>query len=642
MSGSTSAGSGRSGSAKEVLGLNGSAHAGRKALVIVTAIVLVAYLAAVGAVYVWAVEQVPDKRHALTYWRHVAVRPAQVIRIVKTEEEVGLYTLGIMTLVWCAGALWLTGKAKIATRPEVSSQYGSHGTSRWAEPEEVVRNFAETGQGAVLGRLRVGGRWRTVIYPWSGKARNRFVLIVGPPGSGKTSRYSLPNLLHAAAVDRDRSLVLTDPKGEMFRQMAALLKEREFEIRVINLIHPKASDRYNPMDYVRSVEDAFRLANTIIANTSGQSVTGDAFWVNAERSLLACLIWYVKTALKPEFQHLATVLHLGTAFGKDPELMEWVFAAKELDPIAKQLYGLISGLSSKTRDGVFIGFSTRLQLWASPEIAAMTAGSDFQLGDLGRRRIALFLVIPDHHSTYQALTSLFFDQAFQELITEADEQGGRLPFEVRMMLEEMANIGRIPDLEKRLATIRSRGLLVEMILQTVGQLKALYGEAWNTITGCSDTIVALAANDQETAEWISKRLGTMTIRTTSTSSTATDKGDSRSQSYHYTSRALMLSDEVQGQGEGGLDQDELIVIQRGLPPARLGKYPVDDFPGQEERTPMEPRMHRTKPRPSNPVPLPKLPTAAPRDREPAQAQAESKQDAGDLQWLHPFEKPKGG
>lgn len=592
------------------------------------------YLAALGAVYLWVAGQFPTRAEALANWRHIAARPGLVIQAMKTNEEVGLYTLGLLTLAWCGWAVWVAGRAKTARKPEVSSHYGSHGTGRWAEAGEVLRQFAESGPGAVLGRLKVGGRWRTVIYPWTGKARNRFLLIIGPPGSGKTSRYSLPNLLHAAQVDQERSLILTDPKGELYRQMAALLKGQSFEVRVVNLIDPRCSDRYNPMDYVRTVEDAFRLANTIIANTSAQSVTGDAFWVNAERSLLACLIWYAKVALEPKYQHLATVLHLGSAFGKDSELMERVFQAPDLDPTARQLYGLISGLTSKTRDGVFIGFAVRLQLWASPEIAALTGASDFHLRDLGRRRIALFLIIPDHHSTYQALTSLFFDQAFQELIAEADEQGGRLPFEVRMLLEEMANIGRIPDLEKRLSTVRSRGLLVEMVLQTVGQLKALYGEAWNTITGCADTIVTLAANDQETAEWISKRLGTMTIRTTSTSSTVTDKGDSRSQSYHYTSRALLLPDEVQGQGEGGLGQDELLLIQRGLPPARLGKYPVEEFPGQDQRTPLEPRQHRLQPRPKDPAPLPPLPGAL---SPPPQQAGE-----GGLQWLHASKKEVDG
>lgn len=492
------------------------------------------------------------------------------------------------------GVMILSGLASTRSAgeaPTEASEYGSHGTAKWATPKEILQRFSSEGAGAVLGRLPHGKVWRPVIFPWSTRTRNRFILIVGPPGSGKSSRYSLPNLVHAAQHDPDRSLLITDPKGELYRNMAGQLRQQGFEIRTINLLNPRASDRYNPLDYVHTVEDAFRLANTIISNTSGSTTHGDPFWINAEKALLTCLIWYVKTAQEPQYQHLGAVLHLGNTFAKDPELMESVFSNPSLDETAKTLYAQIASLSEKTRDGVFIGFAVRLQLWTSKQICTLTAGSDFHLRDLGRRRITLFLIIPDHHSTYQALTSLFFDQTFQELIAEADEHGGRLPFEVRLMLEEMANIGRIADLEKRLSTIRSRGLLVEMILQTIGQLKALYGDAWNTITGCADTVLVLAANDQETAEWVSKRLGTTTIKTSSTSNTNTDRGGSDSRSYHFTSRALMLPDEVQGQGRQGLRDDELLLIQRGIPPARLIKYPIDEFPGAEGRTETDPSSH---------------------------------------------------
>jgi type IV secretion system protein VirD4 len=586
-------------------------------IVAALAVFILVYLVGAAALLVDVLGQSSNADHAFAWWTDVVVHPRAVIRLLLVDRTLQGRALGIggvlgSLVLW--GFLELKGKSN---KPVVASHYGSHGTGRWATAEEVMRAFPAEGAGAILGRIWRRRQWRTVVFPWNSKTRNRFLLIIGPPGSGKTSRYSLPNLIHAAAGDKGRSILATDPKGELYRNMAGLLRQRGFEVRAINLLHPQASDRYNPMDYVRSVEDAFRLANTIIANTSGHSVTGDAFWTNAERSLLACLIWYVKTALEPKYQHLGTVLTLGTAFAKDAQLMESIFAADGLDPTVKVLYGQISGLSDKTRDGVFIGFAVRLQLWTSREVAALTAASDFSLRDLGRRPMALFLIIPDHHSTYQAITSLFFDQAFQELIAEADEAGGRLKCEVRFMLEEMANIGRIPDLEKRLATIRSRGILVEMILQTMGQLKALYGEAWNTVVGCADTIVALAANDQETAEWLSKRLGTATIQTTSTSSTETEKGDSSSLSYHYTSRALMLPDEIQGQGEQGLEQDELLLIQRGLPPARLQKFPVEEFPGEAERIPADPRKHRITARPVDPAPVPDPLKLVPQDHAPA-------------------------
>jgi type IV secretion system protein VirD4 len=533
-----------------------------------------------------------DMETAIAGWREEAAYPLHVIRRTFRDPAVQPYTLSTGVLLLCGVASLAVGGQGRPSRPSLASGYGSHGTGRWATEGEVAQNFADDGPGAVLGRVRSGMGWRHVIHPFESKLRNRFVVIFGPPGSAKTTGYVLPNLLHAVRVDQGRSLMMCDPKAELYRNTAHLFRQAGLQVRVINLDNPTHSDRYNPLDYVHTLEDALRLANTIIANTSAGEARGDPFWVNAEKTLLACLIWYVKGRLSAEDQHLGTVLHLGNAFARDQNLMEAAFA--ELPPAhgARQLYNVIAALTDKTRDGVFVGFAVRLQLWASEQITALTASSDFNLRELGRRPTVLYLIIPDHHTTYRALTSLFFDQAFQELIAEAEAQGGRLPVEVRIVLEELANIGRIPDLDKRLATIRSRGLIVELVLQTLGQLESLYGDTWETIIGCSDTVVVLGANDLKSAEYISKRLGTATIRTSSTSLTQAERGQAESLSYHYTSRPLLLPDEVQGQGEGGLQQDEVLVIQRGLPPVRIRKCFVWEFPGQEEIEAADPAAYQ--------------------------------------------------
>lgn len=486
-----------------------------------------------------------------------------------------LFTFGVAALCGIA-YLALASGDKAPTSPADASGYGSHGTGRWATREEILRHFAGSGPGAVLGRLK----GRAVIHSFEQTLRNRFVVLIGPPGSGKTTRYSITNLLHAAEVDRRRSIVVTDPKGEMYRTTAAVMREAGFRVRVLNLDNPLSSERYNPMDYVHSAEDAMRLANAVIANTENPHGGGEAFWTNSERSLIAAVIWYVRCALMPEHQHLATVLHLIGTFHADPQLMAAAFAHLPPDHEARRYYGVVAPLTDKTRDGVFVGASVRLQLWAIAGITELTAVSDFDLRDLGQTPTVLYLIIPDSHSTYRVLTSLLFDQAFQELTALADAQlNGRLPVEVRLMLEEMANIGRIPDLQARLATIRSRGIIVEMVLQTLGQLKHLYGDASSTILGCSDTLCVLAVNDQETARYVSDRLGTTTIRVSGTSQTKATERESQGVSQHYMARPLLLPDEVQGQGYGGLRADDMLVIQRGLPPARIQKYPYEEHPG---------------------------------------------------------------
>jgi type IV secretion system protein VirD4 len=572
------------------------------AVIVASGALIMAYLIGAAALLLSHMASGGGLDQAITAWKADLGSPRSVLRRLVVDRQLRTEAFGLTVVLVCGvGALAIGGGKQAPEAPLPASHYGSHGTGRWATPEEIVATFPEEGAGALLGRLDQGRRWRPVVFPWSSTRRNRFVLLIGPPGSGKTYCYSLPNLLHAAEVDRKRTLVLTDPKGDLHRDTASHLQKRGFQVLTLNLIDFAASSRYNPMDYVSTPEQAQKLAATILANTDGAHGGGDPFWREAEGSLLACMIWFVKATLPAAHQHLGCVLHLTAAFGANKELMNQAFARFDQNDSRRRLYGPVALLEDKTRTGVFVGVTaSRLKIWASEQITSLTAASDFRIRDLAQKPTVLYLIIPDADPTYRVLSSLFFDQVFQELIAEADEGGGRLKVECRLLLEEMANIGRIPDLDKRLATIRSRGILVEMVLQTLGQLKALYGEAWNTICGCADTLVVLGANDLETARYVSDRLGTTTIRTASVSQTQAEHGGSEGLSYSYTARPLMLPDEVAGQGEGGLGPDELLLVQRGLAPARLQKYPAKSHPQFEQLKPLQ----RTRATPRPPVKLP--------------------------------------
>jgi type IV secretion system protein VirD4 len=498
------------------------------------------------------------------------------------------------TMAMALGALFLMNRRSGAPgAPQDAAGYGSHGSSRWASNDEVAAAFRSQGSGALLGRIpaqvqkrrglrrrsEAGQDWQPVIFPFDRKQGNRFVVIFGPPGSGKTFCVTAPNVLHHGAYDTRRSIVITDPKGDLYRDTAAWMQKSGFEVLAFNLVNFDRSWAFNPMDLVQSPEDAQRLAATIVANTEGPHAGGEAFWRHSEEALIACLVWYVKATLPPEEQHLGNVLNLAGAFAADKELMDRCFQKyPATDPI-RRLYAPVAGLEDKTRSGVFVGVTaSRLKIWASDRIASLTAQSDFDIRQLGEKPTALYLIIPDADSTYRVLSSLFFDQVFQQLILLADEKGGRLPVECRMILEELANIGRIPDLDKRLATVRSRGFIIEMVLQTLGQLKHVYGiDAYSTILGCSDTTLVLGANDLETARYVSDLLGRTTIKTASESVTQAERGGSQGVSQQYTGRPLMTPEEIMGKGEAGLKKSEAILIQGGLQ-ARIEKLPVDSMP----------------------------------------------------------------
>lgn len=488
-----------------------------------------------------------------------------LLRILHPNSEVAqrwwLYHLlgavGLITL-W----FWLNPRPRV---PTPAPEYGSHGSARWATDRDLRRHLRADGSGLILGKS--GGK--PLVLPADPTApHNQLAIIFGGPGSRKTRTFVIPNTL----TEDEASLVITDPKAEMYAHTAEDLRQRGYRIQVLNLLDKVHSDRWNPLDYVGSVGDATDLATSIVANTTNPNrVKGDPFWDNAEQALLTALILYVKHHRPPVEQHLASVLELGTE--PPPEVLDHIFRLLPRDSAARRFYRTFLRAEERVRAGILAGFGSRLQLWNDPEVVGLTANSDLRLEDLAAEKTAMYLIIPDSTATYAPLTALFYQQLFQTLYREADQNGGALPRRVRCRMDEVANCGFIPELDKRLSTMRSRLVSVEMILQSLGQLKNRYPQQWSELIGCCDTMLYLGGNDMETAQYVSGKLGNTTILVSSQGDSLGQTHRSHSENQSYQGRPLLYPDECMR-----LPADQSLVLLKGCDPARVTKLDFTELP----------------------------------------------------------------
>lgn len=479
-------------------------------------------------------------------------------------QRAWLQVMGAAVSLLVAGGFSLMERRPRA--PKQAADYGSHGSARWAQSSELRQRLATSGPGLIVGQLpplNRGAPPRYLIHPPRPRGLNQFVLVFGGAGSYKSASYVIPNLLH----ETETSVVCPDPKGECWRETAAVKAAQNYRIEVMDFINFQRSRRWNPLDYVHTPQDALRLAATIIANTDNPNVGktgGDPFWPMAEQAFITALVLYVKLHRPADEHHLANVLTLGTEL--DQEQLNALFDALKPDDPARRYYRTFHRAEEKVRSGIVIGFATRLQLWNDDAVIRLTAASDFDLRDLGRQKTVLYVIIPAGERTYAPLLALFWNQMAQELTRLADSHDGRLPVPVRMRMEEAANIGTIPDLEQRVSTTRGLGIWWEFIFQTLGQFKARYPGVWSEIAGNCDTWLYLGGNDLETQEYISTRLGNTTIQIQATSTGKTTQGETAGESAQYTARALQMADEL-----GRLPESKQVLLQRGHAPALVDK-----------------------------------------------------------------------
>lgn len=405
--------------------------------------------------------------------------------------------------------------------------------------------------------------------------RNLNVLCIGGSGTGKSRFFVMPNLERGLS-----SVVVTDPKGELLRQCRPGLEEAGFQVRVLNLIDFVASDGFNPMAYLRpghEPEDVALLVRTIIANTStpGQKPSGgDPFWERAEAALLNALVAFVAATAPVEQRHLGEVMDLLSRMqaSKDDALSPvdelFLHAAEfgqgsELLTYAVSQYRVYQQAAAKTSASILVTTGARLAPLHIPAIRRILSTDSLALDRVGQEKTAIFAVISDSDKQFAWLSALMFSMFFQRSVWLADQQpDGMLPVPVTCWMDEFANIGRLPDFEIAMATVRSRGISAVLMIQALGQGKALYGDAWTTIMGNCDTVLFLGSQDQETRKWVAEALGKETIRTVDSSISHGRRGGG-SRNVKTIARDLLSADEV-----GRLPGGEAIVLVRGLPPFR--------------------------------------------------------------------------
>lgn len=451
--------------------------------------------------------------------------------------------------------------------PKEAAAYGSHGTAELDDDQALSRRFAEDGAGLILGQLpttKTGQPPRWLIHPSEHKL-NQFVLLVGSAGSFKSSCYIITNTLH----ETQASLVVADPKGEIYRETAAVKEAQGYRVRVINYVDMHLSARQNPLTYVRRPEDAVTAANVIIHNTENpqRASAGDGFFDMAEQALLTALILYVRRHCPPQEQNLGSVLALGTE--PSQEELNAIFDALPREDPARRYYRTFRQAEDKTRACILLGFANRLQLWNLQTVEALTAPTDFDLADLGRERTCLYVIFPlgAKAKPLFPLMSLLWTQLCDELIDLANHQPtGQLTVPVRFRIDEAANIGHIPGLDLRVSTTRGLGLWWELAFQTMPQFKAKY-HTWGAIAGCCDSWLYFGSNDLETQKDISLRLGRTTIQVQSANESHSEGGRaSEGHGKSYTGRDLMTPDEL-----ARLEDTRAVLMQRGRNPAIVTK-----------------------------------------------------------------------
>lgn len=477
--------------------------------------------------------------------------------------------LGSLLLYGCGIALYYSSREN--RRP--GEEYGS---AKWGNPKELNRKYMDhqhkDANIILTQRVRLGMDGYIT-------QRNMNVLVVGGSGSGKTRFFCKPNIYSANC-----SYLITDPKGELLRAAGALLAAQGYEVRVFNLIDPSQSDGYNPFSYIHSEKDVLTLIDNLIKNTTPRNASSnDPFWEKAEIALDSALMLYLVSEAPPEeqnFEMLIYMMNFAEVREEDDQYrspLDMLFRALEEEQpnhVAVKQYKAFKQAAGKTAKSILVSAAVRLATFNIPQYARMTMVDEMDFGSLGEKKKAIFCVIPVDDSSMNYLVGMLYTQCFQALYRRADEKhNGRLPVPVRVIQDEWANVAQPESYPKILATCRSYNIGLNIIVQNIQQIKALYEKEWESIIGNCDTLLFLGGGNEPTSlEFIVKLLGKETIATRTRGETKGRSGSS-STNFQQTGRDLMTIDEVRK-----LDTHKAILFIRGEDPVLDKKYNIKRHP----------------------------------------------------------------
>ena len=464
-------------------------------------------------------------------------------------------------------------KGKNAKKFRKNLEYGS---ARWGKPEDIAPYVDPKFENNVI--LTQTERLMMSNRPKDPKtARNKNVLVVGGSGSGKTRFFIKPNLMQLHS-----SYVVTDPKGSIAVECGKLMLRNGYKVKIFNSINFKKSHHYNPFAYIHSEKDILKLVTTLIANTKGDGKSGDDFWQKAETLLYTALIGYIHYEAPEEEQNFATLIEFINAmevreddetFENNVDLAFKELASREPNHFAVRQYKKYKLAAGKTAKSINISCGARLAPFDIQELREITMYDELELDTLGDRKTALFLIMSDTDSTFNFLISMIYSQLFNLLCEKADDvYGGRLPVHVRCLIDECANIGQIPNLEKLMATIRSREISACLVLQAQSQLKALYKDNADTIIGNCDSSIFLGGKEPGTLKELNQALGKETIDTFNTGESR-GREVSHSLNYQKLGKDLATIDEL-----AVLDGGKCILQLRGVRPFLSDKYDITKHP----------------------------------------------------------------